>query len=846
MPDSETGSAAPRSCRLSREAGTTGQSAAWQTLVSGLQNGVAPALFMHSIDIASHQLGNRAFMHWVGALQAEGVDVADRDAAAQYGPPAAPLQLMPKKRKKTGTTETPEALQEEPPENVAATLETPAEPGAGVGPEPEETSLQAGPEGAAVAKKKKKKKKSRVQMALNTLRADGVEAFQRYIEAEVGETGLLRDLTERINRAQDLENVRDAALGFVAMRLRALERGTGTAMQQAAVPGQGEIVEAAVITPMKMTLSYREQVLVDSCIKGDVNKLRKLLKVGSIDINMATEWGTLLSLAAFYGHTAIARELLSIPAIDVNLGQWKGATPLFMAASQGHVDLVRLLLATRGINPNLGMLGEKTTPLIIAAYKGHEEVVKVLLTASSVRINLRQADGSTALFAATQANFPGIVEVLARRGADVKLTLFDGTPPLCYAACKGNIEVLKRLLQAPGVQVDQLSQSQATALFYAAEQGHKQVVELLLENGADPDIADKNQVGPLHIACLHGQTEIVELLLNTGADMESRTEQKHTCFEIARIRGHQVIMRLIEGRMRDKHVEQPSIEELSPCLRPAEPAPLLTTAGAGSAKAGGQALQDRPGQTGLLPQAGTVPAAQPVPLPDSGIGSKPGPVGTEQGEAASADSPETTPDSLSEAAKPQSPLERAKTELIGTVLEKLRNDWLDPLDGIRLLEQVNTVANLDSLCTIFNRLAGIERKKFRSGRRPMWRRVQAAGALPADVGPDGFALGEKQGLDAEAVENEIKRRLDQGCHRFVSSAVNDMEFGRGKLTSGYPGLLHVSAGVAGAGSCSIFFYPKDEGKQIRIVGLGHHLDRRTYRLDYATAELQGLRMIRLN
>ena len=136
MPDSETGSGALQSCRLSREAGFTGQSGAWQTLVSGLQNGVAPAPFMHSMDIASHQLGNRAFMHWVGALQAGGVDVADRDAAAQYGPPAAPLQLMPKKRKKTGTTETPEALQEEPPENVAATLETPAEPGAGVGPEP--------------------------------------------------------------------------------------------------------------------------------------------------------------------------------------------------------------------------------------------------------------------------------------------------------------------------------------------------------------------------------------------------------------------------------------------------------------------------------------------------------------------------------------------------------------------------------------------------------------------------------------------------------------------------------------------------------------------------------------
>ena len=811
MPDSETGSGALQSCRFSRGAGFTGQSAALQTLVSGVQNGVAPVQYMHSIDIASHQLGNRAFMHWVGALQAGGVDVADQAACAHNDPPAAPLQLMPKKRKKkTGTTETPEALQEEPPEIVAATLETPAEPGVGVGPEPEETSLQAGPEGAAVevAKKKKKKKKSRAQVALSTLRADGVETFQRYIEAEVGETGLLCDLTERINRAQDLENVRDAALGVVAARLRALDPQAGAATPQPAGNGQGEIAETAVITPMKMTLSYREQGLVDSCLKGDVNKLRSLLKFGSIDVNMATGWGTLLSIAAFYGHTAIARELLSIPAIDVNLGQWKGATPLFLAAQHGHVDLVKLLLAIRGINPNLGMLGLKTTPLIVAANKGREEVVKILLTASSVRINLRQADGSTAIFAATQANFPGIVEALARRGADVNLTLFDGTPPLCYAAFKGNIEVLKRLLQAPGVLVDQRSGKQATALFYAAQEGQKEAVELLLAKGADLDIADENQVGPLHIACLHGRTEIVELLLNAGADMELKAEQEYTCYEIARIRGHRVIMRLIEERRPDREGQQAHIEELSPCLRPAEPAP---------AKAGGQALQDQPE-----------------------------PAGTVQADVASAASPETPPDSLSAAAKPQSPLERAKTEFIGTVLDKLRNDWLDPLDGIRLIEQVNTVADLDGLCVIFNRLAGIERKKFRSGRRPLWRRVQAAGALPADVGPDGFALEEKQGLDAEAVENEIKRRLDQGCHRFVSSAVNDMEFGRGKLTVGYPGLIHVSAGVAGAGSCSIFFYPKDEGKQIRIVGLGHHLDRRTYRLDYAAAELQGLRTIRLN
>ena len=73
-----------------------------------------------------------------------------------------------------------------------------------------------------------------------------------------------------------------------------------------------------------------------------------------------------------------------------------------------------------------------------------------------------------------------------------------------------------------------------------------------------------------------------------------------------------------------------------------------------------------------------------------------------------------------------------------------------------------------------------------------------------------------------------------------------MEFGRGKPTAGYPGLLHASAGIAGVGSCSVFFYTQPEGKLIRIVGIGHHLDRGTYRLDYASAELRGLRTIRLS
>ena len=112
-----------------------------------------------------------------------------------------------------------------------------------------------------------------------------------------------------------------------------------------------------------------------------------------------------------------------------------------------------------------------------------------------------------------------------------------------------------------------------------------------------------------------------------------------------------------------------------------------------------------------------------------------------------------------------------------------------------------------------------------------------AEAQPAAGGAPRYALGEKADLDAEAVEDEIKGHLEQAYHRFVSQAVNDMEFGRGKPTSGYPGLLHASAGIMGLRSCSVFYYTGAEQNLIRIVGIGHHLDRATYRLDYA---IEGL------
>ena len=820
-----------------------------QTMAAGINSGISPLQCMDSIQLGSRQLGNRAFLRWVEELHAAGREIEAREVAAPGLQAAsrpltrqAPLQFMSKRKKKGEpvVNARPEALSEVPPETGTATV-----------PETQAAMPRTQPGVTATPVEKKKKKKPRVQVALNTLRAEGLKEFRCYIEAEIGEPELLRTLAERISRAQDLGAKKAPALGTVEARMRALDHDGAPTTPQAVAPEQGMFAEKPLMAPVRTVMNIREEELVDCCFKGNAVKFKQLLRFGNVDVNLAIENGTLLFTAALRGHVAIVRELLSKPGIDVNLAQKSGGTPLFAAAQKGHVEVVRLLMEAPGIKFNLGIFPEGTTPLIVAAVMKQVEVVRLLLTARNININIRQHDGATALFAATEHNCPEIVELLIRRGADVNLPLNDSTSPLCYAVYYCHIQVVKFLLQASDIRVNHKSKGQ-TALSYACQQERKEVVELLLNKKANPNIASDMDVAPLHHACLLGDTDIVGMLLDAGADTEMIAEKKYTPYQVAQVGGHQEVKNLLEARWRGQAAQ---FERLSPCLRPAEPAPLFTTAGAGSAKAGGQALEDQSGHaspstfpSASLPHAATIPVMQPgeaTALPEIGrdSGDKGGrePADVAQTTAAPPDSSRAVPGSQPQLTAKQSPLARAKQEFIQKILRKLRNDWLDPLDGIRLLEAVNTVSDLDGLCRIHNRLSGIERTKMRTGRTLFRRSGLAVGtqARLQAAGPPTFTLGDKQDLDADAVEDEIKQHLEQSYHRFVSQAVNDMEFGRGKPVTGYPGLLHASAGISGVGSCSVFFYVNPERHLVWIVGIGHHLDRQSYRLNYAVEELGG-------
>ena len=85
------------------------------------------------------------------------------------------------------------------------------------------------------------------------------------------------------------------------------------------------------------------------------------------------------------------------------------------------------------------------------------------------------------------------------------------------AAFGGNIEAVKQHIAA-GADVNAKYEGW-TPLHTAVEGGHKEIAELLIDNGADVNAMDKDGRTPLHFASAKGHKEIAELLIAEGADV---------------------------------------------------------------------------------------------------------------------------------------------------------------------------------------------------------------------------------------------------------------------------------------------------------------------------------------
>lgn len=114
------------------------------------------------------------------------------------------------------------------------------------------------------------------------------------------------------------------------------------------------------------------------------------------------------------------------------------------------------------------------------------------------------------------------VASLLQRGAPVNATDKYGTTPLYAAAVQGETEIVRMLLGA-GADPNRESEgeTEGTPLCAAASWGRTEIVRLLLQHGADPNaIEHKGPMTALKWAMQNGHADVVAVLLEAGADSD--------------------------------------------------------------------------------------------------------------------------------------------------------------------------------------------------------------------------------------------------------------------------------------------------------------------------------------
>ncbi len=146
-------------------------------------------------------------------------------------------------------------------------------------------------------------------------------------------------------------------------------------------------------------------------------------------------------------------------------------------------------------------IGERNKQLAQAAKEGNINAVNQLL---ETKININNTTGSsvgnTVLALACYYKHLNIVKALVKAGAKVITKNREGKTPLNIAcdAYEGNSKVVA------------------------------DIVKILLENGADPNIIKKGEDGPLQYAAMYGHAEAIKLLIKHGADVNRKGAYKRT------------------------------------------------------------------------------------------------------------------------------------------------------------------------------------------------------------------------------------------------------------------------------------------------------------------------------
>jgi len=153
---------------------------------------------------------------------------------------------------------------------------------------------------------------------------------------------------------------------------------------------------------------------------------------------------------------------------------------------------------------------EQEFNILYKTYKGYVDLNFIYV----IKRHAQQFPG-TLLYLATANRSCPFIKILLNHGADINTTGLFRRTSLMVAALESTADIMQCILDNPNIAINQQDNLENTALLYAIRSkifDYRKKIKLLLDTGADPEIANWEGLTPLMVAQKRNDQEIIDLI----------------------------------------------------------------------------------------------------------------------------------------------------------------------------------------------------------------------------------------------------------------------------------------------------------------------------------------------
>ena len=348
--------------------------------------------------------------------------------------------------------------------------------------------------------------------------------------------------------------------------------------------------------------------LINAARDGDLPEVKRILDAQPKAVDAAFWYMRPIHFAVREGHLELVKFLVEEKNADITESSLYGQeTLLQMAVDREHAETADYL---RGLFREHFSSDGSTLPIHEAAEQGDIEKVKDEIKADPNLLERGDSVGRRPLHYAVQTQNQELVDLLLKEGADVngmgfssdnrlggfgftplalslwwhqywrmrndytiakKLIDHGATYNITIAAALGDKERVESLLKEDKGLANFHDSSGKRPLSAASERNHQEIVEMLLDAGALPNLPD-GPMAPkgyaLWAAARFGYTEIAKILLEHGADPNADVESSGNPTESAKDQDMRSLLYTYGGNQRlSSHFHQGNIDTIAALLK---------------------------------------------------------------------------------------------------------------------------------------------------------------------------------------------------------------------------------------------------------------------------------------